>query len=616
MYSNYYDQLNQEIKKKKNTWEAGRTSVSELSDFAKQMRLGCLDDPKELNFTERAAISLENLSKMKDAVGLNLPVKTDWRNVKGDCYITPIKDQGNCGSCVAFGVIGTLESRIRIFAKAPYNREKGSIIPLLSEAQLFFCGASAEGYNCGSGWYISSALQYCRISGVAPASDFPYKDKNQSCKISPGWQQRTTKIVDYRNIRDTTQMKKWLVEKGPLVTCFDVYDDFFSYKKGVYQRVSNKREGGHCIVCIGYDDNQKAWICKNSWGKGWGMDGYFLIGYGECGIDASMQGIDLFSDIYPLYNDLVVRDNIFDFGQSPVSGELTVSPDIIPNGTELFPDIDILRDNWFKDFGKDILKNTFNNIYMRGINLSTNKQIVRFSLYYSEASLILYPFLWKDKQLKNADGSTCIKVEVDSGEIAVTHGAFSWIPESISNNDHYCLIGRVETDEHPNPIPDVSSIDDFAKFIATNPGFSWRNVTIVETGVPTFFQAIPYIHGTIGGEMHFVLSWKDNLQGAMVSLVCNSEQPKPMINIIKQEINQDYGLLGSISNIPANFQGNIVFNYWKNNRKSLEAWEIKLSIYYVVDADSALSQYSIPLLAVNDVSPRRGILVGSHLFKG
>ena len=49
--------------------------------------------------------------------------------------------------------------------------------------------------------------------------------------------------------------------------------------------VTGDAVGYHCILIVGYDDAEKAWICKNSWGTGWGDKGYFRIGYGECGID-------------------------------------------------------------------------------------------------------------------------------------------------------------------------------------------------------------------------------------------------------------------------------------------------------------------------------------------
>ena len=88
-------------------------------------------------------------------------------------------------------------------------------------------------------------------------------------------------------------MKDWLSTNGPLVACFTVYDDFFAYKSGVYRHVQGNLAGGHCVCCVGYDDSVRAWICKNSWGKDWGDEGYFLIAYGDCGIDARMWAVEV-----------------------------------------------------------------------------------------------------------------------------------------------------------------------------------------------------------------------------------------------------------------------------------------------------------------------------------
>jgi C1A family cysteine protease len=64
-----------------------------------------------------------------------------------------------------------------------------------------------------------------------------------------------------------------------------VYQDFFSYRSGVYRHVSGGAAGGHCVEIVGYDDAQGCWICKNSWGANWGEGGFFRIAYGECQID-------------------------------------------------------------------------------------------------------------------------------------------------------------------------------------------------------------------------------------------------------------------------------------------------------------------------------------------
>jgi C1A family cysteine protease len=50
--------------------------------------------------------------------------------------------------------------------------------------------------------------------------------------------------------------------------------------------------GGHCICVVGYSDTDSCWICKNSWGTGWGESGFFRIRYGDCGIDSAMYAVD------------------------------------------------------------------------------------------------------------------------------------------------------------------------------------------------------------------------------------------------------------------------------------------------------------------------------------
>ena len=65
-----------------------------------------------------------------------------------------------------------------------------------------------------------------------------------------------------------------------------MYQDFFSYRSGVYQHVSGEAAGGHCVEILGYNDAQGCWICKNSWGSNWGEGGYFRIAYGQCNIES------------------------------------------------------------------------------------------------------------------------------------------------------------------------------------------------------------------------------------------------------------------------------------------------------------------------------------------
>lgn len=106
------------------------------------------------------------------------------------------------------------------------------------------------------------------------------------------WTSRATKITGWNRLTSTSDMKAWLASNGPLATCFTVYDDFFAYSTGIYSHEYGGVDGGHCVCVVGFDDADGYWICKNSWGTGWGDKGFFNIAYGQCGIDAEMWAVD------------------------------------------------------------------------------------------------------------------------------------------------------------------------------------------------------------------------------------------------------------------------------------------------------------------------------------
>jgi len=82
------------------------------------------------------------------------------------------------------------------------------------------------------------------------------------------------------------QIKYEILNNGPVETTFTVYQDFFSYKSGVYQHVTGDYDGGHAIKVLGWgtENGVDYWLCANSWNTSWGDNGFFKIKVGDCQI--------------------------------------------------------------------------------------------------------------------------------------------------------------------------------------------------------------------------------------------------------------------------------------------------------------------------------------------
>ena len=260
-------------------WSAEETSITK-SGLNNQYILGA--NPEESIYDKREIISLN----------YDLPSEFDWRNVDGIDWTTPIRNQKSCGSCVAFGVLASLESVLQIKSNNTYR-------PDLSEANLFFCG----GGSCSQGWQITDALNCLKNNGASEEKCFEYQpidmDCNQGCS---NWENKVVKIKSYGSV-PVQLIKEYLITKGPLITSFVVYEDFYYYKSGIYEHVWGSSVGLHCVAIFGYNDVEDYWIVKNSWGNGWGEEGWFRIKYRKCGIDQGVKYIELGDNNPPLTPD-------------------------------------------------------------------------------------------------------------------------------------------------------------------------------------------------------------------------------------------------------------------------------------------------------------------------
>ncbi len=251
-------------------WKAGKTSISQLPVENRKalLKLKLRDSEKYMP----GAIKKKLHTKL---TAPDPPAALDWRNKDGVDWTTSIRNQGGCGSCWAFGSLAVLESLIEIDAD-------DSLLNLNLSEQFF---VSCSGGSCG-GWYLDSTAEFLKTDGVPDETCFAYQAQNLSCGSKcANWEDSIRKITDwgwvggYYGTATVAELKAAL-QNGPLFTLMAVYTDFYYYYSGIYEHVSGGLEGYHAVAIVGYDETNQYWICKNSWGSGWGDSGYFNIKMG------------------------------------------------------------------------------------------------------------------------------------------------------------------------------------------------------------------------------------------------------------------------------------------------------------------------------------------------
>jgi hypothetical protein len=282
------------------------------AELDRSFSLGYVPSAEEPQLFERELIARANISMLAPEAP-TYPASYDLRNVDEQNFITPIRDQMHCGSCVAFGVCATVEGTLQV------RRDDPALNPDFSEAHLFYCLGGKNGRTCGNfvgnppaaepngGWWPGGALTEFQTTGVVDEACFPYVspasqfDPTLPCTACQDWESRTTKISSWTVLSTQSDMKSWISSKGPLAAAFTVYQDFMDYFRtnnssdAIYRKGTDPGNmlGGHCICVVGYSDDDQCWICKNSWGPYWAASGFFKIGYAEAGIDAYMWGVDI-----------------------------------------------------------------------------------------------------------------------------------------------------------------------------------------------------------------------------------------------------------------------------------------------------------------------------------
>merc|ERR1719240_1718063 len=251
----------------------------ELNKFAdltgaefKQQYLGFAQQPKLRN------------EKISPLTNIKTPDSVDWSS-RSD-VVTPVKDQGQCGSCWAFSSTGGIEGAVGT---------SGGSMQSLSEQQLVDCAGGVYGNHGCNGGLMDNAFNYVQQYGMMSESSYSYLGQNGTCRF------RSDNVVSHIKSHTDVPQKSpshlmQAVSQQPVSIAINANPIQF-YSSGVFSD-SCGDQLDHGVLLVGYGTDattgQKFWKVKNSWGGNFGEQGYFRLlrddvegSSGKCGLQLS-----------------------------------------------------------------------------------------------------------------------------------------------------------------------------------------------------------------------------------------------------------------------------------------------------------------------------------------
>ena len=239
-------------------WQAGINFFSDLTEEEGRQYLGL------------------NMS-IPHSEGRELPLSSapaadslDWRELGG---VTPVKNQGRCGSCWTFGAVGSVEG--------VHKKKTGNLVKF-AEQELLDCVYEGKRDGCKGGW-MHDAFKYMETAQrLAPHNMVKYRARDGACKyysIANGLQR---KVAGYYMVPKSEQGHVEALSRGPIAVAFEVTSKLKQYKSGVLKDTSCHGYPNHAVTMVGY--NSQSFAIKNSWGGHWGDKGYVYMSrnHGNC----------------------------------------------------------------------------------------------------------------------------------------------------------------------------------------------------------------------------------------------------------------------------------------------------------------------------------------------
>jgi len=228
-------------------------------------------------------ISQDNSCGTYISSNYNVPDTFDWRQ---EGAVTPVKDQGQCGSCWAFSTTGAIEGAWAI--------KQGKLVSL-SEQQLVDCSKRYGNLGCKGG-LMDSAFEYVMDNGLCTEASYPYvsgtSKASGTCQVCSS----VVKISNCADVKPNDQLalKEAVAMVGPVSIAIEADTRIFqSYSSGVITSSSCGTTLDHGVLIVGYgvENGIKYWLVKNSWGTSWGDNGYVKIQRSESNNDPGICGV-------------------------------------------------------------------------------------------------------------------------------------------------------------------------------------------------------------------------------------------------------------------------------------------------------------------------------------
>jgi len=255
------------------TYTAGHNRFSDMTEDEKRVLFALKDLPKP---------PVDDLEYVVDDEEPNaLPTSWDWRTQGA---VTPVKDQGQCGSCWAFSSIEAIESAWII---------KGNSMTIMSEQELVDCSSSTGNQGCNGGWYFWS-YEWLANNYTMTEADYPYTSGTTGTETACAYNasKGVTKVASYGRTLGTSKNLTRIQQQPVNVAVAAGNNVFMYYTGGIITTTSGCPTSiDHAIVAVGWgvDNGTQYYIVRNSWGTDWGENGYVRIqtsgGVGVCGIN-------------------------------------------------------------------------------------------------------------------------------------------------------------------------------------------------------------------------------------------------------------------------------------------------------------------------------------------